>query len=178
MSKLDNSRAVVQCIGANFVNWLPTLFCGSHSQTDTELQQGPLLQGSLQSGRQHCWSILLSWLLVEIFCPDNSSSHVHMSVQRYPIHSHWMLHQESTVFSFVCAGVESEVSSKSQYTSSHHTVVVFHFDIDLLLHNCQTFIEGVEASRAKSRQSLASATPGIYTQICNQWSHLNITWFV
>ena len=73
-----------------------------------------------------------------------------------------MLHQESTLFSFVCAGVESEVSSKSQYTSSHHTVVVFHFDIDLLFHNCQTFIEGVEASiRAKSRQSFDSATPGI-----------------
>ena len=142
MSKLDNSRAVVQCIGANFVNWLPTLFCGS-PVTDRHRAAAGTTATRVTAARdttvRKIGSIFLSWLLVEIFCPDNSSSHVHMnaSVQRYPIHSHWMLHQESTLISFVCAGVESEVSSKSQYTPSHHTVVVFHFDIELLLHNWQ-----------------------------------------
>ena len=153
MSKLDNSRAVVQCIGANFVNWLPTLFCGSPSHRQTQsCSKGPLLQGSLQPGRQQWgkWEEVSSIdFLWKYFRPDNWSSHVHMNADYretrkaptrcwWPKHifkSHGMLKSQSMFPLSVPRVIESEVSSKSQYTSSHHKVVVFNFDIDLLPHN-------------------------------------------
>ena len=133
----------------------------SQSQTDTELQQGTTATRvtSLQPGRQQWgkWeevsSIDFLWIY---FRPDNWSSLVHMNAdyretrkaptkcwwpkhifKRYPFHSHGMLKSQSMFPLSVPRVIESEVSSKSQYTSSHHKVVVFNFDIDLLPHNWQ-----------------------------------------
>ena len=154
--------AVVQCIGANFVNWLPTLFCGSPSHRQTQsCSKGPLLQGSLQPGRQQWgkWEekkSLLSTSCGNIFA-QTTGAHMctlHMNAdyretrkaptrcwwpkhifKRYPFHSHGMLKSQSMFPLSVPRVIESKVSSKSQYTSSHHKVVVFNFDIDLLPHN-------------------------------------------